>query len=150
MKSLQQILDKNKSLLPQLMQKTRYLQTLDKLLRTFMEHELAKHCRLAEIKDGKEMVIIAENAAWATRLRYAIPEILKNINTQPEFKTIKKIRYRIKTEVEGPLNTNPASTLINTFGAAAPRQKHKISPQNEELWQTTLKQLKEHKDKNKH
>lgn len=165
MKSLEQVLISKKSILAPLIVKANRLQCLDKLLRSFLDPELAQHCMLAEVKSeeegeeakngvedenkkkkkskrgehGKhknnggrqEALIIADNAAWATRLRYAIPELLKSVNTQPEFANLQKIHCRVKSDLE------------RDECAAPVRRCNQMSPENERMWRELMQQLRE-------
>lgn len=162
---------KSVALLPKLVAKARRLQEVDQLLRSFLDHEMAQHCVLADVKNnskGKlEALLIADNAAWATRLRYAIPELLKNVRTQPEFKELKKIRYGVRSEVSGVGGGADGGTIGEICGTAASEKavggsesggvvavKSKkwdsVAPQNRKQWQETLQQLKEKVRAKKH
>lgn len=98
--SINQILTANKTL-TKLINKTSSLQNLTQLFQNILDNDLSKHCQIAQ-KNKNTLTIIVNNAAWATNLRYAIPDILKLLRTQPEFKNIQDIRYRIKSHSEMP------------------------------------------------
>lgn len=117
----------NNSAFGKIVQQSQRLTKLNMLFKNFLEASLKMHCQLAQI-EGSELVIIVDNASWATRLRYAIPEILKNIKTQPEFSTVKKIRYCIRLEANEELRKT---------------QKSRLSPEIEQLWKDTLEKLAE-------
>lgn len=117
----------NNSAFGKIVQQSQRLAKLNMLFKDFLESSLKKHCQLAQI-EGSELVIIVDNASWATRLRYAIPEILKNIKTQPEFSAVKKIRYCIRIEENEDLRKT---------------QKLRLSPEIEQLWANTLEKLAE-------
>jgi|GEM_PF-6609443 len=86
-----------------------------------------------------EALLVVDNAAWATKLHYAVPEILKGAVTQPEFKNLKKIRYAVKIE-----DYFTASNLVGlTFVVAAKGEKSKVPLCHEKLWQEMLRNLKE-------
>lgn len=94
MQTISQIINRN-SKLEELIAKAKELQQLNQIFCSALETSLSKHCHLSKIK-GSELVVTVDSSAWATRLRYAIPEIIKNIRTQPEFKDIEKIKYTVK------------------------------------------------------
>lgn len=123
MKTLEQILAKAKrDILPEIIAKTHELKRLQDLFYRFLSADLIDHCKLAKIEDGKLHVVV-DSAVWAARLRYAIPDIVKNLKLQPEFKDIGKIQYHIDMEA-----TAPTRKL----------QKNKLSDVNEKLWRQTM------------
>ena len=67
--------------------------------------EWAEHCFVANFENGK-LVLQVKNTAWATRLRYAIPEILETLASYPEFLTLQSIRYHISYS---PINKEEAT-----------------------------------------
>lgn len=42
---------------------------------------LAAHCRPESYTDG-ELVVIADSTAWATQLRYLVPQLMRTLNTE--------------------------------------------------------------------
>jgi|WetSurMetagenome_2_1015567.scaffolds.fasta_scaffold33069_4 hypothetical protein len=94
MKLVSHFLQDKKSPLAKIIAKAQELQYLNKIFAATLEGDLAKHCFITNLIDT-QIHITADSSAWATKLRYATPEILKSINTQPEFKNIKKIKYSI-------------------------------------------------------
>lgn len=129
MKTLEQIFTNNQKVLPELINKAQQLSRLDKLfLSFFSDQTLAKHCHLANLTD-KEALVVADSSVWVMKLRYAIPDILKSVKTQPEFKGLKKIRYSV-------------SLVGQTLAEETKVQKNKLSADNEKLWKKALEQLK--------
>lgn len=125
MKNLCDILSKNKDL-QKLVIKSKQLKQLNDLFKSSLDLNLAKHSDLAKIEKD-QLTVVADNAAWATKLRFTIPDILKNLRIQPEFKMIKTIRILIATAQSAP----PANLV-----------KTKRSPKNAQLWAETIKSLK--------
>jgi len=130
MKTLGQIFFHQNDVLPELINKAKQLSKLDQLFRSFLDASLARHCHLANLSET-EMLVVADNSSWATRLRYAIPDILKNIKTQPEFKDLKKIRYCLSAE----------QSL-----SSPKKEKPKLSSVNEKLWKDALSLLQKKKN----
>lgn len=125
MKTVGQILEKNSSQFQKLLTAVQQTEVYDRLLKNCLDAELAEHCHFAAIKD-QQITVVVDNSAWATRFRYAIPDILKNLNAQLEFKDITKIRYIIEKHVKNtPKKVN----------------KEKMSAQNERLWKETVTSL---------
>lgn len=123
MKTISEIL--TKSSFGKLVKRTHYTKELAFVFRNILDPSLAKNCQFANL-DGSVVTVTVKNPAWATRLRYAIPDIIKNLRTQPEFAKVKTIRY-----------------LIQTSGSPTTKKKpKKLSRDNEILWQNTLAKLK--------
>ena len=72
--------------------------------------------------------IIVNNAAWATRIRYSLPEIVKTLKAQPEFNQITKVRYVVASQLQTPTKSLPSPT--------------KMSRANEQLWRNLINRLK--------
>lgn len=129
MKNINQIFEAQNSNFSKLLAKTVLLKRLDIIFKKMLEEDLALHCHFAKITN-ETLAVVVDNAAWATRLRYAIPDILKNLQTQPEFQAIKKIRYTVNLEASA-LNSSKNRT-----------KKPKISLENEKHWKDALANLK--------
>ncbi|CAL7960735.1 conserved hypothetical protein [Gammaproteobacteria bacterium] len=127
MKTIGEILGKNNSPLAKLIKKNQDTRNLASVFQSMLDASLAKNCQFANL-EGSVVNVTVKNAAWATRIRYAIPDMLKNLRTQPEFRMITSIRYF----VDRPTH------------AANPKKKKtaKLSSDNEVLWQETLARLK--------
>lgn len=125
MKNLCDILSKNKDL-QTLVIKAKQLNQLNRLFKSSLESTLAKHCSLAKMEKD-QLTVIADNAAWATKLRFTIPDILKNLHIQPEFKSTKSIKILVATA-----QSTPPVDLA----------KIKRSPKNAQLWAETIEALK--------
>ncbi|MBA2653955.1 MAG: DUF721 domain-containing protein [Gammaproteobacteria bacterium] len=76
-----------------LMDKTANLQRLNAVWSIIMQ-EWAEHCVVADFEKG-ELLLQVRNAAWATRVRYAVPEIIKKLGGHAEFKLLNKIKCKI-------------------------------------------------------
>lgn len=127
MKTVTAILEKSTSPLAKLITKTKASQSLELVFRTILDPALILHCRFANYQDST-LTVTVPNPSWATRLRYAIPDIIKNLQVQPEFKTIRTIRYTISSQKQLPKTKNKKITLTGN---------------NELLWKNTLAELKE-------
>ena len=128
MKTIRNILENNNPSLGRLLAKCQTIDGLAKLFAAIVDNSFAKHCKLANYRNG-ELTLVVTNAAWATKVRYAIPELMKTLCVQPEFRDIKKISYdidRLKME----------SRAKRTI------KKVERSNTNQAAWQAALKQLK--------
>jgi len=129
MKPIIQILENNNSTLQKLIAQSEHTKQYNRLLQLVLEPGLAKHCQFARLEKNT-LTVAVDSPAWATRFRYAIPELKKNISAQPEFNMVKKIRYIISQQEE-------------VYEKKA--KKRAMSQANAELWQDMLKSLKKQK-----
>lgn len=127
MQSICDILAKDPSF-KKLVEKANQLTQLNRLFKSLIDPNLAKHCNLAKLEKD-QLSVIADNAAWATKLRFSIPDILKNLRIQPEFKMLKTIKFLVAT---AKMETSPSI-------------KPKHAPKNAELWAETIRSLKKKK-----
>jgi hypothetical protein len=131
MKTIADILKKGDSNLAKLINKSKASGDLERIFHMALDGNLAKYCQFANYKDS-ELTVVAANTAVAARLRFVIPDIIKQLRIQPEFKDIETIRYTI-APAEGRLKPKKA--------------KLKLSAASEDLWQQTLQELKKQNSK---
>ncbi len=77
-KTFKQVLARQSGQVERLLDKVVVLQQLNDQLQAFLEPSLAAHCQVANLRDGC-LVIMADSAAWATRLRYDFPDLLSRL-----------------------------------------------------------------------
>jgi hypothetical protein len=78
------------NVLTSIVQKAAHLRQLDQLLKTLIDKEIAAHCCVANYRDNI-LVIQCENAAWATRFKFLIPELLKNFRQNGQLRSLVSI-----------------------------------------------------------
>lgn len=96
-----------------------FLTGLEKKLQEQLSDPLRSHCKVANISN-KTLVLHADSAVWATRLRYCTPEILRFMQTECNLTTLKTIRIKVKPAAhqhshkvqEKPLLSAETSDLI--------------------------------------
>lgn len=129
MKTIVEILRKdNNKIFAKLINKNQNLETLAGIFNSVIDPDIAKNCRLASIED-RVMHISVKNAAWANRVRYYLPEMLKNLHTQPEFHMVASIRYFIERQFAAPIAKKQIS--------------NKVSSHNEAMWRKTIAKLRD-------
>lgn len=128
MKTITEIFEKSDSPLAKLLSKTKTSQNLEPVFHMMLDENLAKHCKIASY-DGSKLAVMVTNTSWATRLRYAIPDIIKNLKIQPEFKTITSIRYNVEQRPTSSIK----KILVN---------KPLMSKENEISWKKAIADLK--------
>ena len=135
MKTIGEILKKNNSSLSKLIGKSQRTRDLASVFQSMLDADLAKNCKFANLDDSV-ITITVKNAAWATRIRFAIPDLLKNLRTQPEFKKVTNIRYLVNHhQINNKQDQNKKKP-----------KKARLSVDNEILWQETLSRLKKNRE----
>jgi hypothetical protein len=128
MKIIAEIINTSNPSFIKLIDKTKEFKNLETIFYTSIDDNFRKHCHVANYENSI-LIITVDNQATATRFRYSIPDITKNLQIHPEFKKLTKIKYII----EYP------SKIVT----AQSKNKHsKISSHNTKLWEKTLVTLK--------
>lgn len=86
---------------------------IDHLNQTFqkiLDPTLIPHCRIGTYENGI-LLLIAESAAYATRLRYHTPIILSTLRNFSQWAGIRSIQIKIRTPTPGK---SPSTTLNNS------------------------------------
>ena len=94
-RSVGTILNNPSSHLARLLASVHVLQELDQIIGATLPAPAADHCKAANIK-GNQLVIIANSAAWATRLRYQGAQLIASLQEVPKFAHINDIHIKIR------------------------------------------------------
>lgn len=95
MKSLEEILT-NQSL-KNIVEKTQHIITLNTIWMQLPKNDWASQANIGSFNEGR-LVLSVINGAFATRIRYAIPEITALLRTHPAFESLKEINCHILQE----------------------------------------------------
>ncbi len=63
-------------------------------MRALLPQDLASQCRVANVRD-RSLTVHIDNAAWATRLRFLIPELIESLGRLADFATVNEIRLKV-------------------------------------------------------
>jgi len=63
-------------------------------LRALLPAELCSECQVANVRDHVLTVHI-NNAAWATRFRFQVPELLPELNRLADFAGVREVRIKV-------------------------------------------------------
>ncbi|MBB72714.1 MAG: hypothetical protein CMF50_09990 [Legionellales bacterium] len=99
--SLDCLYDSHDPLARNLVERVYQLSSLDEFLKQFLDEEVHPYIRVANYRDG-EMVLAVTSPAFATMLRYQIPDLLAKLRRQPGLAALRQISYFIQPE-EAPL-----------------------------------------------
>lgn len=99
------------SVLAFIQNKVLQLTTLNQIWKSILTHDLAEQSRVANFRDGY-LIIECASAAWATRLRYLMPDITGKLLNYAELRDLTHIEWNIQPQFHTPhshLSTTPLS-----------------------------------------
>lgn len=117
--------------LDSLIQRSERLHSLIKKLSATLPVSLSQHCVIANYRD-KSVIFIVESSAWANRLRYLTPDLLRQWQSLPNIQPIEKIHIKIKplnektthtTALPTPELSSHSATVISCFADNLPHSK---------------------------
>ena len=65
-------------------------------LRALLPDHLAKDCRVTDVR-GTVIVVVCANAGTATRLRFMAPELVDQLRTLADFRTVETLQIRVSS-----------------------------------------------------
>jgi hypothetical protein len=103
------------SILGFIQKKVTELKEIDRIWRSAITADLGEHSRIANFRDGC-LVVEVNNAGWATRLRYLVPDLIKKLLKYPILGSLKNIEWYIQPTNHLPLilSDTSAQPLNNT------------------------------------
>jgi len=63
-------------------------------LRSVLEADLAPHCQVKNLQ-GNRLTIQVDDAGWATRIRFLIPELLPSLTLLADFAGVEEVRIQV-------------------------------------------------------
>lgn len=119
MKHISELVEGAQNVLQQLWEKNQQVQQVNQTLPDILPKPLSLHCRVVNVRE-QTAVIYTDSAAWATRLRYLVPQILQGWQQYSLMITKVEIRVHLETFVptEPVLHPTraPETTLSKTRG----------------------------------
>tara|TARA_R110000868_G_scaffold144960_5_gene364594 strand:+ start:30476 stop:30919 length:444 start_codon:yes stop_codon:yes gene_type:complete len=104
-----------------IMSRVEELQTLNQTVQAFLPIEVQGHCQVANYRNAT-LVLSLDNAVWITALRYAVPEMIKQLRQHalPGLASIKwivdtpKVESKVEYEETTPISAASAEMLMTT------------------------------------
>ena|SRR3990167_7995621 len=81
--------------LQKIIQKARFLLSLDHLVQSLLPPEFAKHCHVMNVQNGR-VILGVENAAMGTRLQFLNDDLVRSIQRNQKFSAIHAIKYVVQ------------------------------------------------------
>ncbi len=108
--------------------RARVLAALFSRWETVVGHEIAEHAAPRSLRDGV-LVVLVDQPAWATQLRYLAPELLARIRAAGAGSAVTELQIRVATRVgstrEAPrTDRRRGGSLTGSFEGVVDRRRH--------------------------
>ena len=80
-----------------MLERAKKLQRLERAVLQLLPSELVAHCKVMNLKN-ETLVLAASSSAWAARLRFVAPELIKQLECQHAL-NLRTVQIRIEPEV---------------------------------------------------
>lgn len=77
------------------------LTKLNRIWQAEISGDLAEHTRVANFRDGY-LIVECDSAAWATRLRYTLPDITQKLLKHSDLRDLTHIEWNIQPQFHAP------------------------------------------------
>ena len=98
--------------LGKLIAQARAIENLNQSFCKMIDPALTPHCRVGTFENGI-LTLFAENASYATRLRYQVPTILSTLRNFSQWANLRSIQVKVQTHIPCK-STEPRSPTQNT------------------------------------
>lgn len=108
-KTFKQIVATQRGQLERLLDKVEELKILNETVSGLLEPALVPHCQVANLRSGC-LVLMADSAAWATRLRYSFPDLLSRLRFEARLFNITALQCVVQKEkltIQKPVKDSP-------------------------------------------
>lgn len=112
------------SILQVLLQRSQWLQQMEKLLQETLPVPLNQHCHVMNIRD-QTLVIQVDSSIWRARLHYLIPGLIEQWQRLPAFSklaVIEKVEFRVCPVSPPPVYTASAPPTLSPAASDSLRQ----------------------------
>ncbi len=113
-RSLQQLLGLGES--ARLIERIQYLKSLNGQLHICLDPETSSHTQVADL-NAERLLVHVDSSAWATRLRYQLPQLLRCLNQHPSLAQLRRIDIRVAPLAQ-PVPSPPQPATLSDANAA--------------------------------
>lgn len=101
-----------------LLEHARLVGQLQHVLHACLPAAAAAHCHLADYSQGRLLIII-DNAHWATRMRYQQDQLAQRLRRHNEFADLRQIQFRVRPGAQFASTEQNASKARKQISAKA-------------------------------
>lgn len=91
-------------------------------LRALLPREVGAECQVANVREHV-LTVHLNNAAWATRFRLLIPELVPKLNQLADFAAVTEIRLKVEPFGQQSVNSQAMQDGVHTIHANPPHRK---------------------------
>jgi hypothetical protein len=113
-RSLQQLLGLGES--ARLIERIQYLKSLNGQLHICLDPETSSHAQVADL-NAERLLVHVDSSAWATRLRYQLPQLLRCLHRHPSLAQLRRIEVRVAPQAQ-PVSPPPQAASLSAANAA--------------------------------
>ncbi len=81
------------------LQRGQFLHRLNRLVGSLLDTDSKLHCQVGNIRDGV-LILYVDSTAWASRLRYQSPALLKQLQQRKGLATLRHIEVKVTPKQE--------------------------------------------------
>lgn len=93
-------------------QRSMQLEELNSLLQHYLPNDLKEHCYAGSFNRGN-LILMATDPAWATQLRYCIPELRDKLRAEAQLYQLSSIAVSVQCNMEKPISSNKKPHAIS-------------------------------------
>lgn len=88
------------------LQRGQFLHRLNRLLSSLLDDDSRLHCQVGNVRDGV-LIIYVDSTAWASRLRYQSPALLKQLQQRKGLAALNQIEIKVLPRQESKKRIKP-------------------------------------------
>ncbi len=82
-----------------LLQRGQFLHRLNRLVGSLLDDTFEQHCQVGNVRDGV-LILYVDSTAWASRMRYQAPTLLKQLQQRKGLASIQKVEVKLLPKQE--------------------------------------------------
>lgn len=130
------------NLLSQIKVKVAQLQQLNELVKAQLDSSLGQHCCVANVRDNI-LILEVDSSAWATRLRYLVPELLQKLRTHKELNRLQEIQWYIRpADINAQSVSRPLTLSQDNAELMMEATQHIANPHLQEVMKKLAKHVR--------
>lgn len=103
------------TILGKLITQAKAIEDLNDSFTQMLEPYLIPHCRVGCYVSGV-LTLFSDSAAWATKLRYSVPDLLSKLRVIPQWAGLRSIQIKVQPNWEPTTQTdNPATPPVESI-----------------------------------
>ena len=114
---LSRILNDRSAAVERLFRNVEFLQSINRLIAAAVSSKLAPHCAAAGIRD-RQLVVLVDSPAWATRLHFEQNQLIQHLRQQPELNSLTGLQIKVRPKESTPPNPTRRAQALSPESTA--------------------------------